>query len=260
MAEQVVVYTSILNGWDNLHAPSAEALRASSARYICFTNVPHLAPVPPWEFRPAYVPYNDPARCSRLPKIMPHLFFDADYSIWHDGNFALSRRPEDIIAQTLGVANIAAHVHPARDCVYAEGQTCINEKIGDPKEIERQLLYYRLKKHPEHFGLWACGMLARRHSPHMAVFNERWWADYREGCARDQISFPYALRAQGDGFRIHTIREPIWGSPLMAFYWHNAWQTKQEVIDHRPSWQAISNKLHRLREVVGDDERVRIAL
>ena len=117
----IVVYTVVSNGCDNLRAP---AVIDSSFRYICFTNTPQIVSVHPWEFRPLYMPNGmSPARYSRLPKILPHLFFDADASIYHDANFSLLHRPQDLVNGLLrpGV-DVALHAHPGRRCLYDEGE------------------------------------------------------------------------------------------------------------------------------------------
>src|ERR1700733_13815772 len=151
----IVVYTCILDSFDNLHPPLEEALDKSEAQYICYTNNVHAPLVSPWEYRPAFAPLAHVGRNSRIPKILPHLFFDADYSIWHDGCFALRQRPEDIIEQTLHNRDIAVHTHPARDCIYDEAAVLLAEKIGDAGEVSRQIKKYELLGHPKKWGLWA---------------------------------------------------------------------------------------------------------
>ena len=252
---KIVVYTCILNGFDNLHPPLLEALRDSEARYICFTDNPHAPSVPPWEYRPAYIPFDNMGRNSRIPKILPHLFFDADYSIWHDGCFALKMRPEDIVG-SLGAHEIAAHRHPARKCLFEEAELCIAEKIGDAGEISRQAKLYELLGHPKGSGLWANGLIVRKHSAAINDFNEGWWLAYRDGCSRDQISFPFVLR--NSGIQIQTLGWNPWASPLMEFYWHDAFKGRGDVDSFAAENEAMKAKMDRLREVAGDDKKIRL--
>lgn len=254
MSIKIVVYTCILDGFDNLHPPLPSAQGYSEARYICFTNVPHLPRVKPWEYRPAYLPLDNMGRNSRIPKILPHLFLDADYSIWHDGCFALRKRPEDIVL-AMGASEIAAHKHPARKCLYEEAALCIAEKIGDAGEIARQIKLYELLGHPKNWGLWANGLIVRKHSAAINDFNEGWWTAYKDGCERDQISFPFVL--QRSGIPIHTFDWNIWDSPLMSFYWHDAFKGRGDVDLFAAQRAVLRERLDRLREVAGDDPRVR---
>src|SRR3989304_5543328 len=47
------VYTSIMDGFDNLRPPAVPA--ETFVKYICFTNVPNLPRVTPWEYRSAAI-------------------------------------------------------------------------------------------------------------------------------------------------------------------------------------------------------------
>src|SRR4026207_2449984 len=145
----IYVYTSILNGWDNLRPPAVQGI--PGVRYICFTNVPVLPDVGSWEFRPLYYPSAEICRIARLPKILPHLMLpaDAEYSIYHDGNLRLSRDPVETIVKLLGAHHWAAHRHPCRNCIYDEANILLSEKIGTPELVEREIECYRAKGHPE---------------------------------------------------------------------------------------------------------------
>lgn len=252
---RITVYTCILNGFDNLHAPADEAMIRSNARYICFTNQPHVEPLPPWEFRPAYSALSSPSRNSRVPKILPHLLLpESDFTIWHDGCFALRRRPEEIVEKELNGSDIAVHKHPARDCLYDEAQLCIDEKIGDPLELAAQVEQYRRNGHPEHSGLWACGMIVRRESPDMVAFNELWWKLFQQGSARDQISFAAAVWASG--IHIATLGHDVWSGPNMRYFWHNAFKGRGDVDSFAQQRAKVRFKLDRLNAIVGGEPGV----
>ncbi len=249
---RITVVTSVLGGWDNLHPPSAEALRNSNARYVAFVDDPLQPACPPWEFRPAYTPLAHTGRNSRIPKILPHLMLDSDteYSVWHDGCFALRERPEKIIADTLDHgAFIAAHKHPAtRSCLYEEAALCIEANIGDKGELSRQMITYELRGHPKKTGLWACGMLVRKHTAAVAEFNEAWWKAYQEGSSRDQIAFPYALRQCG--LQIHTIEQDVWSGKYLEFYWHSAFHGRGDVDAFKPAREIRACQMQALQDLV----------
>lgn len=250
----VVVYTTISNGWDNLREPE---IIEPGVHYICFTNTPQIATVKPWEFRPLYMPTGMfPARFSRLPKILPHLFFDADVSIYHDANFRLMHPPSILAKDLLREGDIALHRHPGRNCLYAEGECCIDGKIGDPHEIRAQLNRYMQREHPADWGLWACGFMARRHVVNVQNMCEFWWKEFAAGCARDQISFPVAARAYRDRVRINSLSTGIYSNEFVRFAWHAAWKTKEDNPNYFGRREEVKRKLDRLREIAGNDERV----
>lgn len=97
------VYTVLTNGFDNLRPPLVWSA-GQKVSYLCFTDVPNLPKVEPWEYRPLY-DLGHPARTSRLPKILPHLLLpeDATASIYHDANLQLRRSPVDVARELLGV-------------------------------------------------------------------------------------------------------------------------------------------------------------
>jgi hypothetical protein len=270
---KIVVYTCNLNGWDNLHAPTPEALKDSSAEYICFTNDPQAPSVPPWNYRPAYVPlkYDSYAgfaswgRTARIPKMLPHLFFEADVSIWHDANFSLTMRPEDIVERTLveGATgeqyDLALCTHPSvRTDLYEEAQICIEQKIGDARAMERQVKEYRLKGHPEGFGLWACGFLVRRHNERTQVLNEYWWRNFSAGSNRDQIAFPFTLwETAGLQLKVNTLTDDVYRSRFTNHHWHNAFKGRGDVDSYAKPRAIVAARAEELALLVGDDTRAK---
>lgn len=246
----IYVITSVLNGWDNLRPPAAPA--DELVRYICFTNVPNLPRVFPWEYRPAY-PLPHAARAARVAKILPHLMLpaDAEYSIYHDGNFQLRQDPRKIIAELLPIHDWAAHHHPARCCIYDEANVLLNEKIGTPRLIEEEIARYRAEDFPAQSGLWANGLLVRRHTPEVAALNERWWQLYAAGCERDQLSFPVARR-QLD-LTINTISGNIYASPYILNRWHAAFKVRDDNPDYWPERAKLRARLAELARITGSD-------
>lgn len=193
----ITVYTCILNGWDNLWSPTKPA---SDIRYLCFTDEP-LEKAGRWQLKPAWRPLPDDRRNSRLPKMLPHLHFDSAYSIWVDGCLQMHADPAALVTDWLGDADIALYRHPCRQSVYAEAGFCCDQKIGESALIASQVERYKKRGLPQSVGLWAGGVIIRRHSPRVERFNEMWWGEYLHGSTRDQIALPYALWASGLSIR-----------------------------------------------------------
>lgn len=247
----IYVYTCIMGGFDNLMPPLVP--EEAGVRHICFTDVPVLPDVSPWEFRPIH-DVGSPARTSRLPKILPHLMLpaDADYSIWIDGNFQLAQPASEIINQELRFDDWAAHRHPARDCIYSEAEVLLKEKIGTPGLIMEQIERYSALGYPAAHGLWANGMIIRRHTPAVNALNEAWWKLYASGCERDQLSFPVARWQAGMQVNSMPHRGDVYSSDLMKFGWHAAWKDKPGNVVKRPERERIAGRVARLKAIAGD--------
>lgn len=241
------VYTSILNGFDNLRPPAVPP--DDKSRYICFTNIPNLPRVYPWEYRPAYIATGNPARDARIAKILPHLMLpsDATMSIYHDGNFQLRVDPVTTAMKLLNGHDWAAHAHPCRTCIYDEADILLNEKIGTPALVQADIDRYRAAGYPRNAGLWANGMLARRHTDKVAELNEKWWQLYASGCERDQISFPVARAAVG--LDVKTIHQNIWSSEFLLFKWHAAFREREDNPDYWPQRNALRANLANIARV-----------
>lgn len=248
------VYTAVINGFDNLRPPAIQP--ETFVKFICFTNVPNLPRVHPWEYRPAYIA-GKPCRSSRIPKILPHLMLpsDAEYSIYHDGNFVFKQDPHRVIEELLGRHDWAAHKHPARNCVYDEANIILRDcPLVDKDAVRAQVADYRAMNFPEKFGLWANGFIARRHTPEVAKLNERWWELFSKGSERDQLSFPVALRDAG--LEIRTIDQNIFASSYMAFRWHAAWKTHEDNPDYWAGRSETRARLAELARLTGSDSGI----
>jgi hypothetical protein len=256
----IIVYTSILGGFDNLRPPLVPA--EPGVRFICFTDVPVLPDVPPWEFRPLHRAGN-PSRTSRLPKIVPHLVLPpCDYSIWLDGNLQLRKPASEIINQEMRFDDWAAHAHPARSCVYSEADLLRLLKQKNPAEwpnldaelLAEEIASYEAMGFPRNLGtLTANGVIIRKHTPAVNALNERWWKLFAAGCGRDQLSFPVALW-QSQGVTVNRMRHypDVYTSPLVRFGWHAAWKDKPDNVQYRPERERIAARVAKLREVCGD--------
>jgi len=81
--------------------------------------------------------------------------------------------------------------HKTRDCVYDEGQVCIEKRIDDKETILKQLDSYRKENYPVHNGLHYSFILLRRHTEKLRIFSMLWWMQLERYSFRDQISLPY---------------------------------------------------------------------
>ncbi len=243
----VTVYTAILGGWDFLRKPEVVDQRS---RYICFIDQP-IDPVYPWEFQPAYTPFDHAGRNSRISKILPHLHFDAEYSIFHDANFVLRGWPQAIVDEHLANHDIAMYQHPCRKHIGEEA-SCLRDlnTKGELPGLEGTLLDSQVtlwKHHGAPLGLWAGGFIVRRHTPQILELNETWWQLYRDGCTRDQISFPLARHITG--VEVNTLQGNIYECAELAFHWHAAWKHKGDNPKFATRQAELDCKRRRLVEL-----------
>lgn len=257
----ICVYTSILGGFDNLRPPLVPP--EPGVRFICFTDVPVLPDVPPWEFRPLHR-LADASRTSRLPKILPHLMLpsDCDYSIWLDGNLRLLKPASEVVNAEMRFDPWAAHRHPARGCMYEEGALLQRLKREVPNDwpnmdaalLDAEIGLYRAMGFPENLNtLTANGIIIRRHTPEVNALNEFWWKLFSKGCGRDQLSFPVALW-QSSGVTVNRMSHypDVYASPIARFGWHAAWKDKPDNVAYRPERERIAARVAKLREAAGD--------
>lgn len=232
-AKNVTVLTSILGAYDNLRPPAPRAAEDRAADFVCFADRAIPAP-PPWRLVPAYEPIpDDPARNSRVAKILSHIVTDTEYSVWHDGNLELIAPPSGMIERWLGNADIGVlrhHYHhfddQGFDCLYKEAGTCIRRGKPEAEAIRRQAQDYRADGHPPHWGLFVCTFLLRRHSDAVKKLNEAWWHEVVTRSARDQISFPYVLRKSGVRFAV--IDGSIFDNALFKYHMHASYETHRD--------------------------------
>ena len=266
----IYVYTCILGGFDSLRPPLVPS--EPGVRFICFTDVPVLPDVSPWEFRPVHrvmrdagmIPrwQVDASRTSRLPKILPHLVLpaDCDYSIWLDGNFRLLKPASEIVNAEMRFDDWATHRHPARGCMYEEAALLVKLKRERPdewpnmdaRELDAEIARYKQMGFPAELGtLTANGLIVRKHTPAVAALNERWWQLFAQGCGRDQLSLPVARWNSPVTVNRMPHYPDIYSSPLARFGWHAAWKDKAPNVEYRPERARIAARVAKLREVVG---------
>lgn len=149
-------------------------------------------------------------------KCNPHKELKCDVSIYIDGSGTIKTgKFVERCLELLGDADIAAFVHHERDCIYKEAEFChmFEKYIG--VDIMGQVEQYRKEGWPEDAGLWACGLLIRRHNPRVKKFNELWWRHIRRYTYQDQLSFPVCVKRSG--VKLKTINLPLNENNLITF-------------------------------------------
>jgi hypothetical protein len=207
----VAVITAIYGGYDTLKPVLPQ--NDVNVDWVLVTDDPSLRDGA-LGWRTVHLPRSGvhPNRAAKQPKLFPWEFTTATASVWVDASFQVIS--PDFVAGALALADpIAQFVHPDRDCVYAEAQASTGLAKYAGEDFDAQVKEYREQGHPERWGLWAGGVIARQHED-VRVFNtsEHWSELIARGTFQDQISEPVALRSNG-----------LRPSPLPGSHMYNDW-------------------------------------
>lgn len=206
--KDITVYTSVVGNFDKLKSPQEDY----TADYIAFVDSKQSA----WETKPTYKLFKNDRRNSRIHKILPHLYFDTEYSIYVDGNIHLTVPAQQLVAEWLKDKDIAVFRHVGRDCLYEEVNECVRQKKGNILELAEQQKAYAKAGFPLHAGLAECGVIVRRNTPRIQQLCEKWWAHYCRYSERDQISFPFVFPMD----EVNLIESSVWRHPYFEFEAH----------------------------------------
>ncbi len=202
---RIAVYTSIFGAYDGLLPQQ----RFPGVDYICFTDQPFKSKV--WKIRNIEPRHEDPTRCSREIKVLPHKFLpDYKHSVFIDGNYLVKKNPSHYFNTQLKNTNVLVFDHnqceDAWDCVYKEYDYLMAlEKAGkrrdDPVVMKEQIERYKRDGYPENNSLIFSAVLLRNHLEADVVKTmERWWDEIQNGSKRDQLSFNYSAWKTGLSF------------------------------------------------------------
>jgi hypothetical protein len=142
-----------------------------------------------------------------------------DTTIWIDGSHEiLTAGFVDEAVAFLADSPMALHAHPHRDCVYDEADVSTRIAKYDGQPITAQAEAYRSTGHPEHWGLWAAGSIARARTPLVDAVMADWMAENLRWSFQDQISLPVVLRRHG--LRPASFPHEQYHSPWLAIRHH----------------------------------------
>jgi hypothetical protein len=192
----VAILTAIYDSYDELKPVLPQA--GLDVEWICVHdgNPPDAQG---WTLVHEPRPDVHPNRAAKHPKYEPWRYTDAPVSLWVDASFRIVSGRFAVEA-TDGLTDeepIAQFVHPWRDCLFAEAQESagLAKYAGEP--VLEQAESYRAAGHPENWGLWATGVIARQHTEAVRKMGWLWLAETYRWSFQDQISQPFALREKG---------------------------------------------------------------
>lgn len=167
------------------------------------------------------VPLTDegegPAILSRLPKLCPHLFFQAyDWVIYLDNNARFLLSPPRVLKRI-------AKEHPdppkgrylfrhrRRDCVWDEADECLRLGFMTPQQHDRIATLFSEGRVPRHAGLFVNTCLIQRMGDAATdALNEAWYDSLATHTRRDQVMLPWLLSSRACPHRVLTVNVKQW--------------------------------------------------
>ncbi len=193
----VVVYTCVTNGYDQLQSVDVEA---EGIDFVCFTD--RLDKVPSgWRTLPLQSPprLQNGHDINRFHKIFSHRLFPGHrYSIYVDGNVEYLGDYEDLFEcfKKTGCA-LGAFRHPSMRNPISEADACRRLKKFDKHDLrcsEEQIRAYKESGFDVSRVIAANYLLVRDHQhPHIHSAMSLWWSHLFEYTKRDQLSLNFVL-------------------------------------------------------------------
>lgn len=186
----VTVITAMYGGYDSL-SPLPDGHGFAEA--ICVTDDPNLS-VEGWTT--VHVPSEHGFRLgAKAPKLTPFRWASHNLAVWVDGSVTIVDTTfRQFCLDALADADLVAWNHPEnRDCLFQEAAYCQDWPQNRKMPLREQTANYRAEGMPEHYGLWASGILGWRKTEETVAFGEAWFEENRRWSTRDQVSFPYMV-------------------------------------------------------------------
>jgi hypothetical protein len=188
----VAIITAVYDAFDTVK-PALPQTSAEVEWILVTDTVPDADAAQGWTVVLEPRPDMLPVRAAKRPKFEPWKYTDAPASIWVDASFRVVSPRFAVEAMELAKP-IAQFEHPWRSCLYDEAIEIAALGMDPDGVAAWQTRRYREAGHPEHWGLWAAGVIARRHTAAVKRMGAAWAREVESGSARDQVSQPFVLR------------------------------------------------------------------
>lgn len=209
---KVTVITAIYGGYEELKPAMPQI--GHDVDFLCLTDDPELF-ANGWQIATEDDLPNDPNMAGKFPKCCPWAYCNPDVgaSIWIDASFRITSR--NMVADLIARAHpIAQFLHPDRDCIYEEARASMGLERYRDLPLQQQIDSYTTD-HPAHWGLWAAGVIARRHDAGVRRFGAEWIEECERWGVQDQVSEPFALRR--NGLRPASLPNSLYSNPWLSF-------------------------------------------
>lgn len=207
---KVAIITANFGGYEILKPAMPQD--GCDVEFVCVTDNFHQ-PDNGWRLVLENGNASDANMLGKPPKCTPWMYTDADTSIWIDASFRIKSR--DMASELMARAHpIAQFLHPDRDCVYDEAATSATLERYKSLPIVAQLASYA-GEHPRHWGLWAAGVIARKHTTEVKAMGRAWLDECHHWGIQDQISQAPCLNWYG--LRPVSLPNSLYQNPWLSF-------------------------------------------
>lgn len=142
------------------------------------------------------------------------------WSLYLDGSLLPTGPIKGVVEGWLRSHEAAFFTHPKRTCAYEEIDACVRlHKITAEQGAMAREGLKRLG-HPKDYGLWACGMIARRSASELHAIFANVWYHLLKLCPRDQIWLPHVIREHGLRDKINTIDADVFNNKWFRYRRH----------------------------------------
>lgn len=214
---KVAVVSSLYGGYDNPPPPAEQTI---DAEWIMVTDA---TDVPGWTTVHEPKGHMHPRLAAKVAKCRPDLYTDADVTVWLDASVEVtSPKLIESMVEWMGTGTIAQFRHPARISIVDEAAASepLAKYQGQP--VRQQAEHYLSQGYPDGWGLWATGLIVRRHADVTRRLGDWWLREQMRWTYQDQIS---------EAPLLHRLRlKPV---PLPAEEWcGDMWHLRTHASEH----------------------------
>jgi len=154
-----------------------------------------------------------PRLAAKIPKFRPDMFTDLSFSMWMDASVKRDRGWLSRAAiNALKTSDFCLFKHPDRDSVAQEVSLSETMEKYSSFPLSSQLLSYQKQGFPDDIGLFACGVIARKHTAEVEAFGNAWLMENVRWSLQDQFSFPFLVWKLG--LPVSVFNENLTSGPL----------------------------------------------
>tara|TARA_Y100001935_G_scaffold57782_1_gene48335 strand:- start:1641 stop:2396 length:756 start_codon:yes stop_codon:yes gene_type:complete len=130
---------------------------------------------------------------NRYVKFHPSKFLPThDISIYIDGNIEITQNVSLLIKEISGMdEDLFLYRHYERECIYDEGNKCIEDSLDWFWRIRKQMNKYSQESYPKDRGLFENNIIISKNNENSRKLLHQCWEEYSREAKRDQLALNY---------------------------------------------------------------------
>ena len=188
--KKIVVYSCVTGKYEKLiNHKSLE----DNIKYIFFTESYDVVP-DGWVMQPinGLDNYSDKDK-NRYIKFHPSEFLPTyDISVYIDGNIEITDNVSLLIKEISNMdEDLFLYRHYERECIYDEGNKCIEDSLDWFWRIRKQMKKYIKESYPRDRGLFENNIIVSKNNENSRELLHLCWKEYSKEAKRDQLALNY---------------------------------------------------------------------